>query len=99
VLTQPGCRLNGRSWVLSNFPIQFIVYHDDRIDPGSAFRLLVKIAKYVADADRYGLVEIPEQEHELWLGTNSEYSIARFHEELATKMFWGAISNNFSMGS
>jgi hypothetical protein len=43
----------------------------------------------VAEADRYGLVEIPEQEHELWLDTNSEYSIARFHEELATKIFWG----------
>jgi hypothetical protein len=43
----------------------------------------------VAEADRYGLVEIPEQEHELWLDTNSKYSIARFHEELATKIFWG----------
>jgi hypothetical protein len=43
----------------------------------------------VAEADRYGLIEIPEQEHELWLDTNYEYSIARFHEELATKMFRG----------
>jgi hypothetical protein len=60
VLTQPSCRLNGRSWVPSNFPFPFIVYHDARIDPGSAFRLVFKVAKYVAEADRYGLVEIPE---------------------------------------
>ena len=37
----------------------FIVYDDVRIDPSSAFRLVVKVAKFVADGE-YGLVEMAE---------------------------------------
>jgi hypothetical protein len=33
------------------------------------FRLFVKCANYVADGE-YGLVEMAEQEHELWLDRN-----------------------------
>jgi len=42
-----------------------------RIDPGSAFRLVVKVAKYVANGE-YGLVEMAEQQHDLWFDRNSE---------------------------
>ena len=53
-----------------------------RIDPGSAFRLVVKVAKYVANGE-YGLVEMAEQRHELWFDRNSEYTLALFYEDLA----------------
>jgi len=66
-----------------------IVYHSVRIDPGSAFRLVVKVAKYVADGE-YGLVEMAEQQHDLWLDRNSQYSLAQFHEQLASKIIWGS---------
>ena len=59
-----------------------------RIDPGSAFRLVVKVAKYVANGE-YGLVEMAEQQHDLWFGRNSEYNLALFHEDLATRIIWG----------
>ena len=36
-----------------------------RIDPGNAFRLVVKVSKFVADG-KYGLVEMADQEHEIW---------------------------------
>ena len=38
----------------------FIVYDDVRIDPGSTFRLVVKVTKYVVDGE-YGLVDMAEQ--------------------------------------
>ena len=53
-----------------------------RIDPGSAFRLVVKVTKYVANGE-YGLVEMAEQRHELWFDRNSEYTLALFYEDLA----------------
>ena len=37
-----------------------------QINPGNAFRLVVKVSNYVVDGE-YGLVEMAEQEHELWL--------------------------------
>ena len=65
-----------------------IVYPDARIDPGNAFRLVVKVAKFMAD-DEYGLVDMAEQQHDLWLDRNCKYSLAQFHDELATKIIWG----------
>jgi hypothetical protein len=62
----------------------FVVYHYARIDPGSAFRLVVKVPKYVAD-DEYGTVEIAEQVHNIWLDMNCQYSLEKFHEDLARK--------------
>ncbi|CAN6310102.1 unnamed protein product [Urochloa humidicola] len=58
------------------------------IDPGNAFRLVVKVPKYVADGE-YGLVEITDQEHELWLDSSQEYSLAKFRDDMATKIIWG----------
>jgi hypothetical protein len=66
----------------------FVVYHYARIDPGSAFRLVVKVPKYVADGE-YGLVDMAEQVHDLWLDMNCQYSLNQFHEDLATKIIWG----------
>ena len=59
-----------------------------RIDPGSTFRLVVKVAKYVANGE-YGLVEMAEHQHDLWFDRNSEYTLASFHEDLATRIIWG----------
>ncbi|RLN42878.1 hypothetical protein C2845_PM01G32020 [Panicum miliaceum] len=58
------------------------------IDPGSAFRLVVKVGAYVADGE-YGLVDMAEQHHDIWFDRNTEYSLARFTEDLATKIIWG----------
>jgi hypothetical protein len=63
----------------------FIVYDDARIDPSSAFRLVVKVAKYVVDGE-CGLVDMAEQQHDLWFDRNSEYSLDQLHEDLATNM-------------
>ena len=65
-----------------------IVYPDARIDPGNTFRLVVKVAKFVADGE-YGVVDMAEQQHEIWLDRNCHYSLAQFHEDLATKIIWG----------
>ena len=65
--------------------ISFIIYYDAKIDPGNAFRLVVKVAKFVADGE-YGLVEMAEQQHDLWLDRNCQYSMAQFQEDLATKI-------------
>ena len=42
----------------------------------------------MADGE-YGLVEMAEQQHDLWLDRNCQYSMAQFHEDLATKIIWG----------
>jgi hypothetical protein len=65
-----------------------IVYHDARIDPGNAFRLVVKVGKYVAE-DEYGRIGMAEQQHVLWFDRNSHYSMAQFTEDLAAKVIWG----------
>jgi hypothetical protein len=59
-----------------------------RIDPGNTFRLVVKVSKYVADGE-YGKVEMVEQEHEIWLDRTVQYSLEKFHDEMATKIIWG----------
>ena len=55
--------------MLSNSLIYFLWLHSVRIDPGNAFRLVVKVPKFVAIGE-YGLVEMVDQEHELWLDRN-----------------------------
>jgi hypothetical protein len=64
------------------------VYIHARIESSNAFRLIIKVAKYsLADYD--GVVEMDDQEHELWLDRSVGYSLAQFHEDMATKMIWG----------
>jgi hypothetical protein len=60
-----------------------------KIEPGNAFRLLVKIAKYTADVEYGGQVEMVDQEHELLLDRSVGYSLAQFHEDLSSKIIWG----------
>jgi len=74
--------------MLSNLLIYFLWLHPVRIDSGNTFRLVVKVPKFVADG-QYGLVEMADQEHELWLDRNLQYSLKKFHEEMATKIIWG----------
>ena len=52
------------------------------------FRLVVKVGKYVADGE-YGLVQMVEQEHELWLDRTGQYTLEKFLDEMATKIIWG----------
>ena len=59
-----------------------------RIDPGNAFRLVLKVGKYTTDVE-YGLVEMVAQEHELWLDRSSGYSLSQFYDDVATKIIWG----------
>ena len=56
-----------------------------RIDPGNAFRLVVKVSKYVADGE-YGQVEMSPYEHELWLDRTVQFSLSKFHDEMASKI-------------
>jgi len=37
----------------------------------------------------YGLLEMADQEHELWIDRNLQYTLEKFHEEMATKIIWG----------
>jgi hypothetical protein len=69
-------------------PHYFTVYGDARIDPGSVFRLVVHVDSYDAEDD-YGVVNMEEQQHDLWFDRNNQYSLAKFHEDLSTKMYWG----------
>jgi hypothetical protein len=66
----------------------FYVYIHVRIEPSNAFRLVLKVAKYTADVE-YGLVEMADQEHELCLDRSIGYSLAQFHDDVATKIIWG----------
>jgi hypothetical protein len=66
----------------------FIFYHDVRIDPGSAFRLAVKVSAYIADGD-FGLVHIDQQHHDIWFDRNNQYSLVDLHKDLAAKIIWG----------
>nr|CAB3492416.1 unnamed protein product [Digitaria exilis] len=58
------------------------------IDPGNAFRLVVKVSKYVADGE-YGNVEMTNQEHDLWFDRTELFTLEKFHDEMATKIIWG----------
>ena len=59
-----------------------------RIDPGNAFRLVVKVSKFVADGE-YGLVEMADQEHEIWFDRTVDYTLSKFYDAMATKIIWG----------
>jgi len=76
------------SRILSNNLICVSVRYCVRIDPGNAFRLVVKVYKYVADGE-YGQVEMSPQEHELWLDRTVQFSLSKFHDEMASKIIWG----------
>ena len=67
--------------------VVLLLIHSIRIDPGNTFRLVVKVGKYVADGE-YGLIQMVEQEHELWLDRTRQYILEKFHE-IATKIIWG----------
>jgi len=76
------------SRIPSNNLICVYVRYCVRIDPGNAFRLVVKVSKYVADGE-YGQVEMSPQEHELWLDRTVQFSLSKFHDEMASKIIWG----------
>ena len=75
-----------------------LLFNDSvKIDPGNAFRLVVKVSKFVADGE-YGLVEMADQEHEIWFDRTVTTLSQNF------MMIWpqrssGAITNSFSLGS
>jgi len=73
------------SRISSNSLIFIYVCYCVRIDPGNAFRLVVKVSKYVADGE-YSQVEMSPQEHELWLDKTVQFSLSKFHDEMASKI-------------
>jgi len=66
----------------------FNVYIHARIEPDNAFRVVLKVAKYAVDGE-YGLIEMAEQKHELWLDRSRGYSLSQFYDDMATKIIWG----------
>jgi len=65
------------------------VYIRSRIEPSNAFRVVFKVAKYTANVEYGDVVEMAEQEHELWLDKSTWYSLAQFYDDVATKIIWG----------
>ena len=76
------------SRIVSNSFICVSIRYYVRIDPGNVFRLVVKVSKYVADGE-YSQVEMSPQEHELWLDRTVQFSLSKFHDEMANKIIWG----------
>jgi hypothetical protein len=66
----------------------FMIYV--RVDPGNAFRIVVNVDKYKANAE-YGMeVDMDEQEHVVWFDKSSGYNLARFEADMASKIYWGS---------
>ncbi|KAJ1295614.1 hypothetical protein BS78_01G236500 [Paspalum vaginatum] len=59
------------------------------IDPGNAFRLVVNCGSYSANLD-YGVLEMGDQEHELWINRNNGYNLGKFTYDIATLMIRGS---------
>jgi hypothetical protein len=72
--------------VHSNSDMFCMVYA--RIDPGNAFRLVVNCGSYSANLD-YGVVQMSDKKHELWINCNSGYNLDKFTDDMATLMIWG----------
>ena len=67
----------------------FLYFHDCvRIDPGNAFRLVVKSEKFKANLE-YGLLDMGEMWHEWWVDLNSGYNLEKFMNDMASKIIWG----------
>nr|XP_034568866.1 uncharacterized protein LOC117833468 isoform X3 [Setaria viridis] len=60
------------------------------IDPGNAFKLVVKCAGYKAIHD-YGIIEMTEQWHDLWVDTCSGYNLDNFVNDMASKNIWDLV--------
>ena len=67
-----------------------MLYVDDsvRIDPGNAFRIVVKCARYKA-IHYYGIIEMAEQWHDLWVDICIGYNLDSFVTDMASKIYWG----------
>ena len=66
----------------------FLYFHDCvRIDPGNAFRLVVKSEKFKANLE-YGLLDMGEMWHEWWVDLNSGYNLEKFMNDMASKIIW-----------
>jgi len=58
------------------------------IDPGNAFKIVVKVEKYNANID-CGTIEMSPVEHEIWVDSRNTYSLDQFVEDMAAKIIWG----------
>jgi len=59
-----------------------------RIDPGKSFRLVINCGRFVANLD-YGMLEMAEQEHELWIDGTIGYNLDKFIQDMSALMIWG----------
>jgi hypothetical protein len=57
-----------------------------RIDPGNAFRIVVNVDKYKANAE-YVMVDMDEQKHVIWFDKSSGYNLARFEADMTSKIY------------
>ncbi|CAO2197576.1 unnamed protein product [Urochloa humidicola] len=58
------------------------------IDPGNAFRIVVKCEKYKAMTE-YGVLDMAEQTHDVWVDRCSGYNLDTFVTDMASKIIWG----------
>ncbi|CAO2184982.1 unnamed protein product [Urochloa humidicola] len=58
------------------------------IDPGNAFRIVVKCEKYKAITE-YGVLDMAEQIHDVWVDRCSGYNLDNFLTDMASKIIWG----------
>jgi hypothetical protein len=49
---------------------------------------VVKVDKYKANAE-YDLVDMDEQQHELWFDKTRGYNLDEFGIDMASKIYWG----------
>ncbi|CAO2161156.1 unnamed protein product [Urochloa humidicola] len=59
------------------------------IDPGNAFRIVVKCAAYKALLEYDGNLDMDEQYHDVWVDINSGYNLDSFVIDMAAKIIWG----------
>ncbi|WVZ93804.1 hypothetical protein U9M48_039759 [Paspalum notatum var. saurae] len=59
------------------------------IDPGNAFRFIIKSSSYKANLE-YGMLDMQEQEHEHWIDITRGYSMQDLIDDMATKIIWGS---------
>ncbi|CAO2169609.1 unnamed protein product, partial [Urochloa humidicola] len=58
------------------------------IDPGNAFRIVVKVEKYKADAE-YAMLDMAEQQHVVWVDLSTGYNLEKFVTDMKSKIIWG----------
>jgi hypothetical protein len=65
------------------------VYAYVKIDPGNAFKIVVKCEKFKAILEYAAVLDMDEQWHDLWIDRCSGHNIDAFVTNMASKIPWG----------